>query len=135
MSSIFLKITQFTPPLQTLKRLGLGVLCMLALVAANAPRTFAACIPVGESTSERKLCCSRYTIPKVTYCPGGTNCQMVCGTRPVTDSPCIPPGGIDDIPTWSNCCTGRAVPGSYNCLDPADATNGTHASCYHTCAP
>jgi hypothetical protein len=46
---------------------------------------------------------------------------------------CIPPGGIDDTLGRTDCCSGRAVPGSTYCINPADYGT-TWASCSQICA-
>jgi hypothetical protein len=53
---------------------------------------------------------------------------------PPPDSPsCIPSGSIDDTLYSTNCCSGRAVPGSTYCINPADWYT-TWASCSQICA-
>ena len=46
---------------------------------------------------------------------------------------CIPSGGIDDTLYRTDCCSGRAVPGSTYCTNPADFGT-TWASCSQICA-
>jgi hypothetical protein len=46
---------------------------------------------------------------------------------------CIPSGGIDDTLYRTHCCSGRAVPGSTYCTNPADFGT-TWESCTQICA-
>ena len=100
----------------------------------------ASCIPDGgvDDTLGQTSCCSGFAVHGSTVCTNpadfGTtwaSCRHVCGTRPVNG--CIPSGGIDDTLSNTRCCSGRAVPGSTWCLDPADF--GTDwRSCVQRCA-
>lgn len=85
------------------------------------------CIPDAgiDDTLSRTNCCSAYAVPGSTYCsnPGDFNttwesCNHFCGTQPVNG--CVISGGVDDTLSRTRCCSGAAVPGSTQCLDPAD---------------
>jgi len=52
---------------------------------------------------------------------------------PSEPAACIPSGGIDDTLYNTNCCSGRAVPGSTYCINPLDWYT-TWASCSQICA-
>lgn len=46
---------------------------------------------------------------------------------------CIEDGGIDDTGYRTDCCSGRAVPGSTYCLDPEGPSRGDYSSCTQIC--
>jgi|GEM_PF-6972446 len=56
-------------------------------------------------------------------------CHTYCEEEPPS---CIPSGGIDDTLFVTNCCSGRAVPGSTTCANPCDYGT-TWASCTQIC--
>jgi hypothetical protein len=47
---------------------------------------------------------------------------------------CIPDGGWDDTLGRRDCCSGKAEPGSTECVFEEDYGDGWE-SCYHICAP
>lgn len=69
-----------------------------------------------------------------TFCPECDGVYFSCLNWCENQNPsCIPPGGIDDTLSQTDCCSGQAVPGSTTCSNPADYGT-TWASCTHTCA-
>jgi hypothetical protein len=85
------------------------------------------CVPDGgtDDTLYNTSCCSGVAVHNSTYCSNpadwGTtwaSCNHICGTQLVNG--CVPSGGVDDTLSSTRCCSGRAVPGSTWCLDPAD---------------
>ena len=125
------------------KGLGIPLVCLgasLMLVLAVASSAGAqSCVPDGgvDDTLYQASCCSGYAVPNSTYCSNpadwGTtweSCNHWCGTPPVNG--CIPDGGVDDTLYATSCCSGRAVPGSTRCLNPADYGT-TWTTCIQTC--
>lgn len=121
---------------------------VLAAATASAATTSAerarqlsgVCVADGgfDDTLDRWSCCSGIVVPGTVVCirpedHGGTwdSCLQVCGTRLVGG--CVPPGGIDDKGESTSCCSGRTIPGSTRCLNPADFGT-TWRSCVHLCA-
>lgn len=109
---------------------------------AAQPRreALAGCVADGgfDDTLDRWSCCSGIVVPGTVVCirpedHGGTwdSCLQVCGTRLVGG--CVPPGGIDDKGESTSCCSGRTIPGSTRCLNPADFGT-TWRTCVHLCA-
>ncbi len=64
--------------------------------------------------------------------PPSATFLAACGGNGQPGCPCIPPRGVDDILSLTNCCSGSAVPGSGFCLNPED-WGTTWATCYQTC--
>jgi hypothetical protein len=64
---------------------------------------------------------------------GGCPAPMQCINAHCYPPDCIPPGQLDDVLYNTDCCTGRAVPGSTSCANPADYGT-TWASCTQICA-
>jgi eukaryotic-like serine/threonine-protein kinase len=104
------------------------------------PRASGWCVPDGgvDDTLTRTSCCSGTAIAGTTVCldrrdrgTTWTSCLQFCGTRLVGG--CVPAGGVDDTLAGTACCSGRSVPGSTRCLDPADYGT-TWKSCVQTCA-
>lgn len=60
-------------------------------------------------------------------------CVPLAVSTTVSAQACIPSGGIDDTLYRTHCCSGRAVPGSTYCTNPADYGT-TWASCSQICA-
>ncbi|MBW8877968.1 MAG: hypothetical protein JF614_23645 [Acidobacteria bacterium] len=60
-------------------------------------------------------------------------CLPLVGSTTARAAACIPAGGIDDTLYRTDCCSGRAVPGSTYCTNPADWYT-TWESCTQVCA-
>ncbi|HEX5719064.1 MAG TPA: serine/threonine-protein kinase [Thermoanaerobaculia bacterium] len=97
------------------------------------------CVPDGGiAETLESHCCSGVILGGTTVCRNPAEwgnswrtCRHVCGSRLVNG--CVPPGGVDDILSLTNCCNGASVNGSVRCLNPADHGT-TWRTCFHTCA-
>jgi hypothetical protein len=106
---------------------------------ASTSEQVTSCIPDGgvDDTLGVTTCCSGFAVNGSTVCTNpadfGTtwaSCRQICGTAPVNG--CIRSGGWDDTLSNTSCCSGRAVPGSTWCLNPADFGT-TWRSCVQQC--
>jgi tetratricopeptide (TPR) repeat protein len=96
------------------------------------------CVPDGGFAEPyRRPCCSGVIAAGTTLCSdpddwGNTwrSCRHICGSRLVNG--CVPPGGITDDLSMTDCCSGLHDGGSIRCLNPADY-GITDRTCIMTC--
>lgn len=82
-------------------------------------------------TCQSDLDCSGQPAP-YNQCVSGRCGNASCPAAPPASSVCIPSGGVDDILSNTNCCSGTSVSGSGCCIYQGD-WGGSWASCSQIC--